>query len=56
MPTYNEIDTIKEIISTVRKVDLPKEKIIVDDFSNDGVRKFLEQLHLMSNVKIFLLI
>ncbi len=52
MPVYNEIGTIKKIIDNVQKVDLPKEIIIVDDFSNDGTREFLEQLPLIGNVKI----
>jgi glycosyltransferase involved in cell wall biosynthesis len=43
IPVYNEIHTIDEILSRVLEVDLPKEVIVVDDFSTDGTREFLNQ-------------
>lgn len=43
MPVYNEIKTIEDVLKLVRSVDLDKEIIIVDDFSNDGTREFLEK-------------
>lgn len=43
VPVYNEIRTIEEILSRVLQVDLPKELIVVDDFSTDGTREFLEK-------------
>lgn len=54
MPVYNEVATIEEIISRVLKVDLPKELIIVDDFSNDGTRKVLDSLVKKYNIKVIL--
>lgn len=42
IPVYNEVGTIKEIVSRVQAVDLEKEIIIVDDRSTDGT---LEHLH-----------
>ena len=42
IPVYNEINTIEEILSRVLEVDLPKEVIVVDDFSDDGTREFLK--------------
>ncbi|MCR9119644.1 MAG: glycosyltransferase, partial [bacterium] len=36
MPVYNEKETIHEIIQRVRDNPIPKEIIIVDDFSRDG--------------------
>jgi glycosyltransferase involved in cell wall biosynthesis len=46
MPCFNEINTIEQIISDVMKVELDydKELIIVDDFSTDGTRDFLEKI------------
>ena len=43
IPCYNEIDTIDQIIDTVRKSPYKeKEIIIVDDCSNDGTREKLK--------------
>ncbi len=41
MPVYNERKTIEGIIERVKAVPLPKEIIIVDDFSTDGTREGL---------------
>ncbi len=43
IPAYNERGTILEILRRVRAVDagLPKEILIVDDFSTDGTRDVL---------------
>ncbi len=41
IPVYNERDSIREIIESVKGVDLDKEIILVDDFSTDGTREIL---------------
>jgi len=52
IPAYNEINTIKEIITKIKSIKIPKEIIIIDDFSQDGTREFLEKLN-DSQIKIF---
>ena len=45
IPCYNEINTIEEVINKVKKTTIKsKEIIIIDDFSNDGTREFLNSL------------
>ncbi len=41
IPCYNEKKSIRDILEAVRKVDLPKEIVVVDDFSKDGTRDLL---------------
>ena len=47
IPCYNEIDTIETIIEKVLQVDLPLERelVLVDDFSTDGTRDYLQSLN-----------
>ncbi len=44
IPVYNEIDTIQQILYKVQGVDIEKEIILVDDFSSDGSREFLQDI------------
>lgn len=44
IPAYNEINTIENILRKVQSVNLDKEIIVVDDFSKDGTREFLNDL------------
>src|SRR5919197_3852113 len=46
IPVYNEIATIAEILRRVLEapVDLHKEVLIVDDYSTDGTREYLDDL------------
>ncbi len=52
MPVYNEKKTILEVLERVRAVDLPKEIIVVDDFSTDGTREILQARPPSDDVKI----
>ena len=54
IPVYNEKNTILEILRRVREVDLPKEIIVVDDYSTDGTREILQNLPHDDNLKIIL--
>src|SRR5215470_11913122 len=44
IPVYNEQETIGEILKRVQAVDMGKEIIIVDDFSTDKTRLFLNEI------------
>jgi glycosyltransferase involved in cell wall biosynthesis len=41
IPVYNEKDTLREIINSVKNVAIDKEIILIDDFSTDGSRDIL---------------
>jgi len=45
IPCYNEVNTIEKILKKIEDVvEFEKEIIIIDDYSNDGSREFLEKL------------
>jgi glycosyltransferase involved in cell wall biosynthesis len=44
IPVYNEVRTIAKTIERVRRVDIEKEIVVVDDFSTDGTRELLSQI------------
>ena len=56
MPVYNERDTLREILSQVRAVELPgveKEVLLVDDDSTDGSRDILAEEAAAGDLRVF---
>lgn len=52
IPVYNEVNSIREIIQRVMKVDLEKELLIVDDYSTDGTRNILKSMERGTNIRV----
>src|SRR5262245_55429385 len=52
IPVYNEERWIRELVRRVQAVEIPKELVIVDDCSKDGMRAILEELQ-GDNVRVF---
>ncbi len=54
MPCYNEIKTIELIVQQVLAVELPVERelIIVDDYSTDGTRDYLQTFEYQDEIKV----
>lgn len=51
VPVYNERRTVMQLLQTVMRQpigNLAKELVIVDDFSTDGTREYLQQMDLAS--------
>jgi glycosyltransferase involved in cell wall biosynthesis len=53
IPVYNEKRFIRELISRVEAVPIPKEILIVDDHSTDGTREILKELETHETVRVF---
>ncbi len=57
IPIFNEVSTLKKILSKVESVELPnieKELVLVDDYSTDGTRRILKDLSISKKYKIIL--
>lgn len=54
IPTYNEEETIREIVRRVQATAIPNEIIIVDDGSQDGTRQILAEMDGKENIKVYL--
>jgi glycosyltransferase involved in cell wall biosynthesis len=54
IPCFNEINTIETIIGYVTAVELPfeRELVIVDDYSTDGTREYLQTLVERPEIKV----
>ena len=55
IPVYNEIDTLEQLLSKVRSVNLPLEReiIIIDDASSDGTDSLVKSLPGTDLVKLY---
>lgn len=42
IPVFNEYQTVKSLLEKVKKIDIEKEIIVVDDGSTDGTREILK--------------
>jgi glycosyltransferase involved in cell wall biosynthesis len=53
IPVFNEKQWIREIVRRVQDVPIPKEIILVDDFSTDGTRTILkDEMEKVPNIKV----
>ncbi len=56
IPVYNEVETVRTILETVREVPLPggleKEIVVVDDCSTDGTREVLADLERDRSIRV----
>jgi glycosyltransferase involved in cell wall biosynthesis len=52
IPVYNEKRWLSEILRRVRDVPIPKEIIVVDDYSTDGTREMLAQYEKLDDVRV----
>src|SRR5262245_36700111 len=53
VPVFNEVKTLEAIIASGQEVELPKEIIIVDDYSTDGTREILKKMENQSGIHVF---
>ncbi|XXK22461.1 glycosyltransferase family 2 protein [Arenicellales bacterium nBUS_48] len=54
IPVFNEMRTLEQVIKRVQAVPVEKEIILVDDYSNDGSREFVQSLGEQPNVRAVL--
>jgi glycosyltransferase involved in cell wall biosynthesis len=52
IPVFNELQFIREIVRRVQEVPIPKELILVDDFSTDGTRAILMEMEKVDNIRV----
>ena len=54
IPVYNEIHTIREILTRVQAQNLAEEILLVDDGSTDGTRDILDELNGNGPIRVIL--
>ena len=54
IPVFNEVEHIREIVKRVQSTKMIKEIIIVDDGSEDGTRRILQELDGKKKVRVIL--
>ena len=52
VPVFNELQWIREIVRRVQEVPIPKEIILVDDYSTDGTKAILLELEAVANIRV----
>ncbi|MCE9531610.1 MAG: glycosyltransferase family 2 protein [Planctomycetes bacterium] len=52
IPVYNELNWIQEIVRRVQEVPIPKELILIDDYSTDGTRSILMEMEKVPNIRV----
>jgi glycosyltransferase involved in cell wall biosynthesis len=52
IPVFNELQWIREIVRRVQEVPIPKEIILVDDYSTDGTRNILMEMEAVPNIRV----
>ncbi len=52
VPVFNEKQTIREIVARIAALPLPKEIVLVDDFSTDGTRELLKAFEGRDDVRV----
>ena len=53
IPAFNEKKTILTIINRINQLEIKKQLIVVDDYSNDGTRKILNENHKKVDLLLF---
>lgn len=53
VPVFNEDETISTILERVRSVDIPKEILVIDDFSTDRTREILKEEARHPDTRVF---
>ena len=52
IPVFNEVQWVREIVRRVQEVPIPKEIILVDDYSTDGTRAILLEMEAVANIRV----